>query len=72
MKKEDTKNHKYPGTMKGDWDLIGQQKPQPNDPLLKNPAMKGRRWTIDAGYDSGKTYGKLETGISGNISNFFA
>jgi len=58
--KKDTQNHKFPKKLKGDWDLIGQQQPEPNDPILKHPAMKGRRWTIDYGYDSGKTFSKLK------------
>jgi hypothetical protein len=58
--KKDTQNHKFPQKLHGDWDLIGQQQPKPNDPILKQSAMKGRRWTIDYGYDSGKTFSKLK------------
>lgn len=57
--KNDTQNHKFPKKLQGDWDLIGQQKPKPNDPIIGHPAMKNRRWTIDYGFDSGKTYKKL-------------
>ncbi len=57
--KKDTESHKFPQKLKGDWDLIGQQQPKPNDPLIGDPRMKGRRWTIDYGYDNGKSFGKL-------------
>ena len=58
--KKDTQNHKFPKKLHGDWDLMGQQQTAPNDPILKHPAMKGRRWTIDYGYDNGKTFSKLK------------
>lgn len=58
--KKDTQNHKFPTKLHGAWDLIGQQQSETNDPIRKHPAMKGRRWTIDSGYDSGKTFSKLK------------
>lgn len=37
------------------------QKPkkEPNDPLIGDPRMKGRRWMIDPYWDDGKTYNKI-------------
>lgn len=37
------------------------QKPkkEPNDPLISDPRMKGRRWMIDPYLDDGKTYNKI-------------
>jgi hypothetical protein len=37
------------------------QKPkkEPNDPLIGDPRMKGRRWMIDAYWDDGKTFKKI-------------
>jgi len=58
--KKDTQPHKFPQKLKGDWDLVGQQQPKPNDPLIGDPRMKGRRWTINWDHDSGKTYSKLK------------
>ena len=36
------------------------QKPkkEPNDPLIGDPRMKGRRWMIDPYWDDGKTFKK--------------
>jgi len=31
-----------------------------HDPIIGHPAMKGRRWTIDYGYDSGESYDKFQ------------
>lgn len=38
---------------------MGHGKNKLNDPIIGHPAMKGRRWMIDYGYDSGKSYDKL-------------
>jgi hypothetical protein len=62
--KKDTQPHKFPQKLKGDWDLIGQQQPKPNDPLIGDPRMKGRRWTINWDHDSGKTFSKLKERFS--------
>ena len=37
------------------------QKPkkEPNDPLIGDPRMKGRRWMIDPYWDDGKTFKKI-------------
>ena len=37
------------------------QKPkkEPNDPLIGDPRMKGRRWMIDPYWDDGKTFNKI-------------
>ena len=39
------------------------QKPkkEPNDPLIGDPRMKGRRWMIDPYWDDGKTFNKIDT-----------
>jgi len=34
-------------------------KKEPNDPLIGDPRMKGRRWMIDPYWDDGKTYNKI-------------
>jgi len=62
--KKDTQPHKFPQKLKADWDLVGQQQPKPNDPLIGDPRMKGRRWTINWDHDSGKTYSKLKERFS--------
>jgi hypothetical protein len=38
------------------------QKPkkEPNDPLIGDPRMKGRRWMIDPYWDDGKTFNKID------------
>ena len=38
------------------------QKPkkEPNDPLIGDPRMKGRRWMIDPYWDDGKTFKKID------------
>lgn len=41
-----------------DYKVLG--KGRLNDPIIGHPAMKGRRWMIDYGYDSGKTFKKLK------------
>ena len=57
--------NKYPKKFKGDWALVGKTSPnsKPNDPIIGHPAMKGRRWTIDYGYDSHKTFSKLKDSL---------
>jgi hypothetical protein len=34
-------------------------KKEPNDPLIGDPRMKGRRWMIDPYWDDGKTFNKI-------------
>ena len=34
-------------------------KKEPNDPLIGDPRMKGRRWMIDPYWDDGKTFSKI-------------
>ena len=41
-----------------DYKVLG--KGRLNDPIIGHPAMKGRRWMIDYGYESGKTFKKLK------------
>ena len=36
-------------------------KKEPNDPLIGDPRMKGRRWMIDTYWDDGKTFNKIDT-----------
>ena len=66
MKINKPEGHKYPRKFKGDWDLIGQGHPMKS--VIGHPAMKGRRWTIDYNYDSGKTFSKLKE-YEGDIEN---
>lgn len=36
---------------------------EPNDPLIGDPRMKGRRWQIDPYYDDNKTFNKIQKPI---------
>jgi hypothetical protein len=45
----------------GDWNYIGDGKF--NDPIIGHPAMRGRRWMIDYGYGSGKSFEKFQQGL---------
>ena len=36
---------------------------EPNDPLIGDPRMKGRRWQIDPYYDDHKTFSKIKKPI---------
>lgn len=51
-----------------DYKVLG--KDRLNDPIIGHPAMKGRRWMIDYGYDSGNTFKKLK-GESMEYKDFF-
>lgn len=44
--------------MANNYKTLGKE--QLNDPIIGHPAMKGRRWMIDYGYDNGKTFEKLK------------
>ena len=37
-----------------------QESKEPNDPLIGDPRMKGRRWMIDPYWDDGKTFSKIK------------
>ena len=41
-----------------------------NDPIIGHPAMKGRRWTIDYGFSSGKTFSKIKESL--NFKDYFS
>ena len=36
---------------------------EPNDPLIGDPRMKGRRWQIDPYYDDHKAFSKIQKPI---------
>ena len=46
--------------MKNDTQNINEE---PNDPLIGDPRMKGRRWQIDPYYDDHKTFSKIQKPI---------
>ena len=54
--------YRTPSKLPGDWTYIGQGG-KPNDPTIGHPAMHGRRWMIDYGYDSGKSFEKFQQGL---------
>lgn len=46
--------------MKKDTQNINEE---PNDPLIGDPRMKGRRWQIDPYYDDHKAFSKIQKPI---------
>jgi hypothetical protein len=54
--------YRTPTKLSGDWDYVGQQG-KLNDPIIGHPAMHGRRWMIDYGYGSGKSFEKFQQGL---------
>lgn len=55
--KDNNTNYRIPQKQTGDWTLLGQGKTI--DRTLQDPPMKGRHWTINYGFSSGKSYDKL-------------
>lgn len=53
--------YRTPKNLPGNWDYVGDGKL--HDLTINNPAMHGRRWMIDYGYNSGKTYDKFVQGL---------
>lgn len=59
--KGDKPLYRKPEPLKSGWHYIGDG--GQHDPIIGHPAMKGRRWMIDYGYDSGKSYQKFQQGL---------
>lgn len=59
--KGDKPLYRKPEPLKPGWHYIGDG--GKHDPIIGHPAMKGRRWMIDYGYDSGKSYQKFQQGL---------
>jgi len=57
--KQDNPTYRKPAELPSDsnWHYIGDGRL--HDPIVKDPAMNGNRWTIDYGYGSGKSFEKL-------------
>jgi hypothetical protein len=53
--------YRKPEKLRADWNHIGDGKL--HDPIIGNPAMHGRRWMIDFGYDSGKSFDKFQKSL---------
>ena len=54
--------YRSPSKLPADWTYIGQGG-KLNYPIIGHPAMHGRRWMIDYGYDSGKGFQKFQQGL---------
>ena len=54
---ENKDKYRTPNKQDVDWTVLGQGKSI--DRTLQDPPMKGRHWTIDYGFSSGKSYDKL-------------
>lgn len=54
---ENKDKYRTPMKQSDDWTVLGQGKSI--DRTLQDPPMKGRHWTIDYGFSSGKSYDKL-------------
>lgn len=53
--------YRHMSKLSGDWNHIGDGKF--HDPIIGHPAMRGRRWMIDYGYGSGKSFQKFQQGL---------
>lgn len=53
--------YRKPSNLPAQWSYVGDGKL--HDPTVGDPAMHGRRWMIDYGYNSGKGYEKFQQGL---------
>ncbi len=60
----DKPTYRKPEPLQKGWHYIGDGRY--HDPSTGSPAMKGRRWMIDYGYGSGKSFDKFQQGLKNN------